>query len=136
MDNYLTAEKSIDNLTKNYFCLGNNLSTLATINAPKLNLLDASRNRIKVIAKEDLDGVPLLDELHLRSNNLKRIHQHAFSNLEQLTHLDISDNKLSFLTEHHFRANPRLQVLILNDNPALQTLPVFKTSGLEYDTFR
>lgn len=114
---------------------GNNLSTLATISASKLTTLDASRNKIRVIAKEDLNGVPLLDTLYIKSNNLKRIHQHAFSDLDQLRHLDISDNKLSSLTEHHFKDNPRLQVLLMNDNPTLQTLPVFKTYGLVYDTF-
>jgi len=77
-----------------------------------------------------------LEQLHIKSNNLKRIHQHAFSYLDQLTYLDISDNKLSLLTEHHFRSNPRLQVLLMNDNMALQILPVFKVTGLEYETFR
>ncbi|EZA61307.1 Insulin-like growth factor-binding protein complex acid labile subunit [Ooceraea biroi] len=134
----LLSELPIDLFGKDVQTLrvaGNNLSTLATISASKLTMLDASRNKIKVIAKEDLDGVPLLEQLHIKSNNLKRIHQHAFSNLDQLTYLDISDNKLSLLTEHHFRANPRLQVLLMNDNPALQILPVFKVTGLEYDTF-
>lgn len=115
---------------------GNNLSTLATISSSKLTMLDASRNKIRVIGKEDLEGVPSLDQLYVKSNNLKRIHQHAFNKLDQLQFLDISDNKLSSLTEHHFRSNPRLQILLMNDNPALQVLPVFKTYDLEYNTFR
>ncbi|XP_024885921.1 uncharacterized protein LOC112463655 [Temnothorax curvispinosus] len=114
---------------------GNNLSTLATISSSKLTMLDVSRNKIRIIGKEDLEGVPLLDQLYAKSNNLKRIHQHAFSKLEQLQYLDISDNRLSLLTEHHFKSNPRLQVLLMNDNPALQVLPVFKTYDLEHNTF-
>jgi insulin-like growth factor-binding protein complex acid labile subunit len=114
---------------------GNNLSTLATISSSKLTMLDASRNKIKIIGKEDLEGVPSLDQLYVKSNNLKRIHQHAFSRLEALQYLDISDNRLSSLTEHHIRSNSRLQVLLMNDNPALQVLPVFKTSNMEYNTF-
>ncbi|GAB1863514.1 Insulin-like growth factor-binding protein complex acid labile chain [Camponotus japonicus] len=114
---------------------GNNISSLATVSASKLTTLDASRNKIKVIAKEDLNGVPLLEALYIKSNNLKRIHQYAFSDLDQLRNLDISDNKLSSITEHHFKSNPRLQILLMNDNPTLQTLPVFKTYGLVYDTF-
>ncbi|XP_011052746.1 PREDICTED: leucine-rich repeat-containing protein 15 isoform X2 [Acromyrmex echinatior] len=114
---------------------GNNLSTLATISSSKLTTLDASRNKIRVIGKDDLEGVPLLDQLYVKSNNLKRIHQHAFSNLEQLQYLDISDNKLSLLTEHHFKSNPRLQILLMNDNPGLQILPVFKTYDLQFNTF-
>ncbi|KYQ55613.1 Insulin-like growth factor-binding protein complex acid labile subunit [Trachymyrmex zeteki] len=114
---------------------GNNLSTLATISSSKLTMLDASKNKIRVIGKDDLEGVPLLDQLYVKSNNLKRIHQHAFSNLEQLQYLDISDNKLSLLTEHHFKSNPRLQVLLMNDNPGLQVLPVFKTYDLQFNTF-
>ncbi|KAG5312528.1 LRC15 protein, partial [Acromyrmex insinuator] len=114
---------------------GNNLSTLATISSSKLTTLDASRNKIRVIGKDDLEGVPLLDQLYVKSNNLKRIHQHAFNNLEQLQYLDISDNKLSLLTEHHFKSNPRLQILLMNDNPGLQILPVFKTYDLQFNTF-
>ncbi|XP_017876712.1 uncharacterized protein LOC108622994 isoform X2 [Ceratina calcarata] len=114
---------------------GNNLATLSTIQAAELRLLDASNNKIKVIAKDDLSNMPLLDQLILSSNGLKRIHQHAFADLDEMTHLDISDNKLSSLTEHHLRSNTRLQVLIMNDNPELETLPVFKTFGLEYNTY-
>lgn len=114
---------------------GNNLTTLETIKAPKLTVFEAANNRIKVIAKDDLAGVPLLDQLDISSNGIKRIHQHAFANLDQLTYLDISNNKLTSLTEHHFRTNSRLQVLLLNDNPGLQSLPVFKVTDMEYDTF-
>ncbi|XP_017758503.1 PREDICTED: insulin-like growth factor-binding protein complex acid labile subunit isoform X1 [Eufriesea mexicana] len=114
---------------------GNNLISLNTIQASKLRLLDASNNKIKVIAKDDLSGVPSLDQLMISSNGLKRIHQHAFANLDQLNHLDISDNKLTSLTEHHLRANSRLQVLLMNNNPELGTLPIFKTFGFEYDTY-
>jgi len=118
------------------FFLGNNLSTLSTISSSKLTTLDASRNKIKIIGKEDLEGVPSLDQLYIKSNNLKKIHPHAFSKLEQLQYLDISDNKLFSLTEHHFKSNPRLQVLLINDNPDLKKLPVFKTYNLQYNTFR
>lgn len=124
------------NAENNCLCLGNNLSTLAIISDSKLTILDASRNRIRTIAKEDLDGLPELDQLFVMSNNLKRIHPHAFNHLEQLSHLDISDNNISSLTEHHFRNNQRLQILLMNDNPYLQILPVFKTSGLIHNTFR
>ena len=118
-----------------YF-LGNNLTSLNTIQTTKLKLLDASNNKIRIIAKDDLSGVPLLDQLIINSNGLKRIHQHAFANLDKLNYLDISNNKLTSLTEHHLRANSRLQVLLMNDNPELKTLPIFKTFGLEYDTFK
>ncbi|XP_012135360.1 leucine-rich repeat domain-containing glycoprotein 150 isoform X2 [Megachile rotundata] len=114
---------------------GNNLSVLNTLKAEKLRLLDASNNKIKIITKDDLSDVPLLDQLIISSNGLKRIHQHAFDNLNQLTHLDISNNKLTSWTEHHLRSNSRLQVLLMSDNPELETLPVFKTYGLEYDTY-
>ncbi|KAL6263720.1 hypothetical protein P5V15_003806 [Pogonomyrmex californicus] len=114
---------------------GNNLSTLATISSSKLTTLDASRNKIKAIGKEDLEGMPSLDQLHLRSNNMKRIHQHAFSKLDKLEYLDMSDNKLTSLTEHHFKFVPRLQHLLMNNNPTLETLPVFKTYDMMYNTF-
>ena len=99
-------------------------------------ILDASMNRIRIIAKDDLNGVPYLDQLHLSASNLKRIHQHAFSGLDQLTLLDLSNNNLVTLTEHHFRANLRLQVLLLSDNPELETLPVFRTNAQEFERYR
>ena len=114
---------------------GNNLTTLSTIRASKMRTLDASNNKIKVMAKDDLAGMPLLDQLTISSNGLKRIHQHAFAELDELTFLDISDNKLTSLTEHHLRTNSRLQILLINDNPGLETLPVFKTTGFEYETY-
>ncbi|XP_034947927.1 uncharacterized protein Gp150 isoform X2 [Chelonus insularis] len=114
---------------------GNFLTTLASITAASLNILDVSNNRIKVIAKSDLDNVPLLEQLHVSGNNMKRIHQHAFSELDQLEYVDISNNKISSLTEHHFRNNPRLEVLRMNDNPELGSLPIFKITGLEYNTY-
>lgn len=112
------------------------MTRLSTIQASKLTLLDASNNKIKIIAKDDLAGMPLLDQLFISSNGLKRIHEHAFANFEQLTYLDISDNKLTSLTEHHLRTNSRLQTLLMNDNPDLRILPVFKTTGLEYNTYK
>ncbi|KAJ8669910.1 hypothetical protein QAD02_001169 [Eretmocerus hayati] len=114
---------------------GNNLTSLKSIRAAKLTTLDVSMNRLKLIGKDDLDGVPYLDQLYLSANSLKRIHSHAFSDLDQLTYLDLSNNKLGSLTEHHFRANSRLQVLLLSDNPDLETLPVFRTNAQEFERF-
>ncbi|KAG7205516.1 hypothetical protein KM043_007497 [Ampulex compressa] len=133
--NELPTDLFLDKPVQTLRVAGNNLSTLTIIRAPKLTILDASNNRIKIITKDDLSALPLLDQLTIRSNGLKRIHQHAFAELEQLTYLDISDNKLTSFTEHHLRTNSRLQVLRMNDNPGLETLPVFKTTGVEYETF-
>ncbi|KAI4504111.1 hypothetical protein M0802_000582 [Mischocyttarus mexicanus] len=113
----------------------NNLSTLAVIRASELKTLEAARNKIKTIGKDDLSGVPLLEQLIVTSNGMKRIHQHTFLSLEQLTYLDVSNNKLTSWTEHHLRNNPRLQILLMNKNPELRFLPVFKTTGLEYETY-
>lgn len=116
--------------------LGNNLSTLVNIKSSELTTLEAARNKIKVIAKDDLSGVPFLDQFIVSSNGMKRIHQHAFMNLDQLTYLDVSDNKLTSWSEHHLKNNARLQVLLMNDNPDLGSLPVFGTAGSEYNTYR
>lgn len=93
-------------------------------------------NHLKNIAKDDLDGVPDLEQLYLHSNALKRIHPHAFSDLDQMTYLDLSNNNLVTLGDHHFRANSRLQVLLLSQNPNLETLPVFRTNAQEFERFR
>lgn len=116
--------------------VGNNLSTLSTVIATKMTILDVSSNRIKIIHKDDLIGLPILEQLYIKSNGLKRIHQHSFSENDELVHLDISDNKLTSLTDHHFRTNARLQTIVMNDNPGLETLPVFRTNDQEYNTFR
>ncbi|CAD6234554.1 GSCOCG00001983001-RA-CDS, partial [Cotesia congregata] len=113
----------------------NFLTSLTSVNATSLDILDVSNNRIKVIAKGDLDNVPSLEQLIISGNELKRIHQHAFSELDQLEHLDISNNKLTSFTEHHLRNSPRLEVLLMSDNPDLGSLPVFKINGLEYNTY-
>lgn len=104
--------------------------------ASKLTTLDVSMNRLKVIVKDDLSGVPYLDQLYLSDNNLKRIHPHAFVGLDQLTYLDLSTNNLVTLNEHHFRTNTRLQVLLLSHNPDLETLPVFRTNAQEFERYR
>lgn len=93
-------------------------------------------NRLKQIGKDDLAGVPYLDQLYLSDNNLKRIHSHAFADLDQLTYLDLSTNNLGNLGEHHFRTNSRLQVLLLSNNPDLETLPVFRTNAQEFERYR
>ncbi|KAG8037592.1 hypothetical protein G9C98_005803 [Cotesia typhae] len=113
----------------------NFLISLASVKATSLDILDVSNNRIKVIAKSDLDNVPSLEQLIISGNGLKRIHQHAFSELDQLEHLDISNNKLTSFTEHHLKNSPRLEVLLMSDNPDLGSLPVFKINGLEYNTY-
>ncbi|XP_057327363.1 uncharacterized protein LOC130668878 [Microplitis mediator] len=113
----------------------NFLTTLASVKANSLDILDVSNNRIKIIAKSDLDNVPSLEQLIISGNGLKRIHQHAFSELDQLEHLDISNNKLTSFTEHHLRNSPRLEVLLMSDNPDLGALPIFKINGLEYNTY-
>lgn len=115
---------------------GNLLSTLSSVRAPKLTTLDASMNQLKIIAKDDLNGVPNLDQLYLSSNSLRRINPHAFSNLNQLIHLDLSNNNLMALTDHHLKANSRLQVLLLNDNSELENLPIFKTNAQEFERYR
>lgn len=111
------------------------MTTLATIRASELRILDASNNKIRIIARDDLSAMPLLEQLTLSSNNIKRIYSSAFAGLDFLAYLDISDNELTSLTEHHLLENSRLQVVLLNNNPGLGSLPVFKTRA-SYEGFR
>lgn len=113
---------------------GNNLTTLSTIHAPILRHLDASNNKIRVIPKDGLAGVPRMEHLTLRSNEIRSIHPSVFADLEMLTYLDLSNNKLTSLKESHLAGNRALQILLLNDNPGLETLPVFKTRN-QYDAY-
>lgn len=105
---------------------GNNLTTLSSIRAPELRQLDASHNKIRIITKDGLLSVPLLEQLMLRSNEIRWIHPTALASLDSLTYVDLSNNKLKFLSDTHFMGNAQLQILLLNDNPGLETLPVFK----------
>lgn len=116
--------------------IGDNfLTSLRTINASKLTVLEVESNQIKVIEQNDLAGVPSLNLLVITWNGLQRIHDHAFAHLTDLDHLDISNNNLTILTDHHFRNNPTLQHLLINNNPELKVLPKFIVKGPEYDRF-
>lgn len=110
--------------------------SLRSIISDRLTVLDASGNMITHITKDDLLGVPSVDQLSLKSNGINKIHQHAFTNLDQLTFLDLSENSITSITETHFKSNPRLQILLLSNNQNLQSLPVFRTNTEEHGTFR
>lgn len=60
-------------------------------------------------------------ELSLRSNALHALPDEIF-NLPQLTHLDLSDNDLTLVPEEISRL-VALEVLYLNGNPRLESLP-------------
>nr|XP_033325595.1 podocan isoform X2 [Megalopta genalis] len=132
--NEIPADLLYDKRVEIFNVAGNNLTTLSTIHASELRQLDVSHNKIRVIPKDGLIGVPLLEQLTLRSNEIRSIHPSAFADLEMLIYIDLSNNKLTSLKESHLAGNRRLQVVLLNDNPGLETLPVFKTRN-EYDGY-
>ncbi|XP_076662432.1 leucine-rich repeat domain-containing glycoprotein 150 [Halictus rubicundus] len=131
--NKIPSDLFEDKEVETFNVAGNNLTTLPTIRAPELRQLDASHNKIRVVSKDALLSVPMLEQLMLQSNEIKWIDPNAFANLEMLTYLDLSNNKLTSLLDVHFIGNSRLEILVLNDNPDLETLPVFKTRSRDDD---
>lgn len=117
---------------------GNNLTTLPAMQAYEMRHLDASHNKIRVIPKDGLLGLLLLEQLILRSNEIRWIHPSAISDLEMLVYIDLSNNKLTSLLNSHFIGNARLQILVLNDNPGLETLPAFtpREEGDDFSIYR
>ncbi|KAJ1558680.1 Leucine-rich repeat-containing protein 23 [Nowakowskiella sp. JEL0078] len=94
---------------------GNKLSTLESINSPKLQRLYLGKNNISKI--NGLDDKPTLTTLHLRDNKIETLD--GFSDaLKSLAYLNFRGNSVEKLEEvAKLVCLPNLKVLVLLENP-------------------
>lgn len=99
--------------------------------------LDVSYNKITNVNNQMFKGLENLANLMLKGNAIKRIHPAAFVTLKNLRHIDLSFNDLDQISSLTFLKNPDLEVIRINDNIRLKTLPVegFETSQKSFHVF-
>lgn len=61
----------------------------------KLNFLNLSGNKIKIVRKLEFEHLVQLEELNLSNNKIETIEHEAFATLTQLRKLDLSNNALN-----------------------------------------
>ncbi|XP_050313438.1 leucine-rich repeat-containing protein 4C-like [Anthonomus grandis grandis] len=86
----------------------------------ELMILDLSNNLIDILYKSCFEGLLQLKELNLSNNRLEKIEQSAFKDLSNLTILRMDGNQLDYLEEKTFKETPNLKALFLNDNSFIE----------------
>jgi Leucine-rich repeat (LRR) protein len=78
-----------------------------------------------------------LSTLSLKGNKIKRINPAAFVALKSLRQIDLSFNELDQISNLIFLKNSDLEVVRINDNTRLKTLPLegFETNAKSFHVF-
>lgn len=90
----------------------------------EIQKLDLSYNNISNIGNMMFNKLTGLTTLLLKGNGIKRIHQTSFFSLKNLRQIDLSYNDLEQVSATLFLANKELDVIRLNDNYRLKSLPL------------
>lgn len=101
---------------------GNRLRVIrpnAFMGAFSLRTLHLSNNQLVALMPNALLGLLSLTALDLSGNNITSVHEHMWTATPQLTLLNISDNSLTALTDDSFARVPHLETLILSSNRLL-----------------
>lgn len=91
---------------------------------PEIQKLDLSFNNISNINSNMFNKLTGLTTLILKGNGIKKIHQTSLFPLKYLRQIDLSFNDLEQVSATLFMANKELDVIRLNDNYRLKTLPL------------
>lgn len=117
------VEKDAFKFNKNLSVLklkGNPITTMNGINATSLEELDLSECKLKILLKENIQGMPHLIALNLRSNVIEVFSDDTFNDLKELKTLDLSNNKITGpLPRDLYKNNQDLETLLLNGNKEL-----------------
>lgn len=99
--------------------------------------LDLSYNKITNVTNLMFKGIENLSNLMLKGNMIKKIHPAAFVSLKNLRHIDLSFNDLDQINSLTFLKNPELEVIRINDNIRLNTLPAegFETTSKAFHVY-
>lgn len=99
--------------------------------------LDMSYNKITNVNNQMFKNMENLSFLSLKGNKIKRIHPGAFVSLKSLRHIDLSFNDLDQINSVTFARNADLEVIRINDNTRLKTLPAegFQVQGKSFHVF-
>lgn len=90
----------------------------------EIQRLDLSFNNITVIASTMFENMTGLTSLILKGNGITKIHSDAFAQLRLLRQVDLSFNELEQVSGKLFSTNKDLDVIRLNDNYRLKSLPL------------
>lgn len=127
------SSNNITNLPKNIF----NHTQLAILNlkynrieskldfaTPEIQKLDLSFNNITDISSTMFNKMTGLSSLILKGNGIQKIDLNAFVPLKSLRQIDLSYNDLEQVSSLLFNYNKDLDVIRLNDNYRLKSLPL------------
>lgn len=90
----------------------------------EIQRLDLSFNNITIVGSTMFENMTGLTSLILKSNGLTRIDADAFAPLKLLRQVDLSLNELEQVSGKLFSNNKDLDVIRLNDNYRLKSLPL------------
>lgn len=99
--------------------------------------LDLSYNKIINVNNQMFKGMENINNLNMKGNKIRKIHPAAFVTLKNLRHIDLSFNDLDQISSLTFLKNSDLDVIRINDNTRLKTLPNdgFESSAGSLNTY-
>lgn len=116
----------------------NEISTNIEFITKDIQKLNLSFNKIKDVDSKMFKGMENLGSLVLKGNQIRKIHPAAFSSLKSLRQIDLSFNDLDQLNFMTFHKNVELEIVQINNNMRLKTLPAegFESMSKSFNIFQ